>query len=98
MCGVEQLVGGQQGAIKVAIHAVGEDMDRAAGDDPHLAFGLLEVDASNGFGEAGRIAGLWNIRVKWPRAAQFIFNCYRGDAKMFLRGKNRTTVLQSNQE
>ena len=35
-----------------------------------------------------RVAALWNARVLWPRCSRFLFNTYRGFARLVLRGSD----------
>ena len=45
---------------------------------------LTLVDARNGFNELSRYAMLWTARHRWPKGAQFVFNCYRQYARCLL--------------
>eukprot|EP00820_Chromera_velia_P029634 Cvel_12519.t1-p1 / transcript=Cvel_12519.t1 / gene=Cvel_12519 / organism=Chromera_velia_CCMP2878 / gene_product=hypothetical protein / transcript_product=hypothetical protein / location=Cvel_scaffold821:64142-64770(+) / protein_length=209 / sequence_SO=supercontig / SO=protein_coding / is_pseudo=false len=99
-CGADQLCSGLMGGLEGRIHAVRElweTLTQEAGDDPEKAFGTLLIDAENAFNAANRTAGLWNARILWPRASTFLFNCYRGDAELFLRGTHGTTTISSRE-
>uniref|UniRef100_A0A0G4H707 Reverse transcriptase domain-containing protein n=1 Tax=Chromera velia CCMP2878 TaxID=1169474 RepID=A0A0G4H707_9ALVE len=99
-CGADQLCSGLMGGLEGGIHAVRElweTLTQEAGDDPEKAFKTLLIDAENAFNAANRTAGLWNARILWPRASTFLFNCYRGDAELFLRGTHRITTIGSRE-
>eukprot|EP00820_Chromera_velia_P029780 Cvel_12639.t1-p1 / transcript=Cvel_12639.t1 / gene=Cvel_12639 / organism=Chromera_velia_CCMP2878 / gene_product=Keratin-associated protein 5-4, putative / transcript_product=Keratin-associated protein 5-4, putative / location=Cvel_scaffold835:1-894(-) / protein_length=298 / sequence_SO=supercontig / SO=protein_coding / is_pseudo=false len=99
-CGAHQLCSGLMGGLEGGIHAVRElweTLTQEAGDDPEKAFRTLLIDAENAFNAANRTAGLWNARILWPRASTFLFNCYRGDAELFLRGTHGTTTISSRE-
>uniref|UniRef100_A0A0G4IEC1 Reverse transcriptase domain-containing protein n=1 Tax=Chromera velia CCMP2878 TaxID=1169474 RepID=A0A0G4IEC1_9ALVE len=90
------LIGGLEGGIH-AVKELWETLIQEAGDDPEKAFGTLLIDAENAFNAANRTAELWNARILWPRASTFLFNCYRGDAELFLRGTHGTTTISSRE-
>uniref|UniRef100_A0A0G4I849 Reverse transcriptase domain-containing protein n=1 Tax=Chromera velia CCMP2878 TaxID=1169474 RepID=A0A0G4I849_9ALVE len=99
-CGADQLCSGLMGGLEGGIHAVRElweTLTQEAGDDPEKVFGTLLIDAKNAFNAANCTAGLWNARILWPRASTFLFNCYRGNAELFLRGTHRTTTISSRE-
>ena len=52
---------------------------------PTTGPGAMLVDADNGFNMQSRYAMLWTVRHLWPRAARFLFNCYRHQAKCLMR-------------
>ena len=62
-----------------AIHAVRELFDLHNGE----GWGVLLVDARNAFNSVNRMAALWNARILWPRCSCFLFNTYRGYARLF---------------
>uniref|UniRef100_A0A0G4I0N2 Reverse transcriptase domain-containing protein n=1 Tax=Chromera velia CCMP2878 TaxID=1169474 RepID=A0A0G4I0N2_9ALVE len=99
-CGADQQCSGLMGGLEGGIHAVRElweTLTQEAGDDPEKAFGTLLIDAKNAFNAANRTARLWNARILWLRASTFLFNCYRGDAELFLRGTHGTTTISSRE-
>uniref|UniRef100_A0A0G4HUJ5 Reverse transcriptase domain-containing protein n=1 Tax=Chromera velia CCMP2878 TaxID=1169474 RepID=A0A0G4HUJ5_9ALVE len=100
VCGAHQLCSGLMGGLEGGIHIVRElweTLTQEAGDDPEKAFGTLLIDAKNAFNTANRTAGLWNVRILWPRASTFLFNYYKGDAELFLRGTYGTTTISSRE-
>uniref|UniRef100_A0A0G4FMB1 Reverse transcriptase domain-containing protein n=1 Tax=Chromera velia CCMP2878 TaxID=1169474 RepID=A0A0G4FMB1_9ALVE len=99
-CGADQLCSGLMGGLEGGIHAVRElweTLTQEASDNPEKAFGTLLIDAKNAFNAANRTAGLWNAHILWPRASKFLFNCYRGDAELFLRGTHGITTISSRE-
>lgn len=59
------------------------------------------MDPKNAFNMVNRAAALWNARVLWPRCSRFLFNTYRGFARLVLRGSdeclfNREGVTQGD--
>uniref|UniRef100_A0A0G4GC64 Reverse transcriptase domain-containing protein n=1 Tax=Chromera velia CCMP2878 TaxID=1169474 RepID=A0A0G4GC64_9ALVE len=99
-CRADQLCSSLMGGLEGGIHAVKElweTLTHEAGDDPEKAFGTLLIDAKNAFNAANRTVGLWNARILWPRASTFLFNCYRGDVELFLRGTHGTTTISSRE-
>uniref|UniRef100_A0A0G4I3E4 Reverse transcriptase domain-containing protein n=1 Tax=Chromera velia CCMP2878 TaxID=1169474 RepID=A0A0G4I3E4_9ALVE len=99
-CGADQLCSGLTGGLEGGIHAVRElweTLIQEAGDNPEKAFETLLIDTENAFHAVNRTAGLWNARILWPRASTFLFNCYRGDAELFLRGTHGTTTISSRE-
>uniref|UniRef100_A0A0G4GXV9 Reverse transcriptase domain-containing protein n=1 Tax=Chromera velia CCMP2878 TaxID=1169474 RepID=A0A0G4GXV9_9ALVE len=98
--GADQLCSGLMEGLEGGIHAVRklwETLTQEAGDDPEKAFRTLLIDAENAFNAANRTVGLWNARILWPRASTFLFNYYRGDAGLFLRGTHGTTTISSRE-
>uniref|UniRef100_A0A0G4FLZ2 Uncharacterized protein n=1 Tax=Chromera velia CCMP2878 TaxID=1169474 RepID=A0A0G4FLZ2_9ALVE len=99
-CGANQLCSGLLGGLEGGIHAVRElceTLTHEAGDDPEKAFGTPLIDAENAFNAANRTAGLWNAPILWPRASTFLFNCYKRDAELFLRGTHGTITISSRE-
>mmetsp|Transcript_6957 Transcript_6957/g.9335 ORF Transcript_6957/g.9335 Transcript_6957/m.9335 type:complete len:215 (+) Transcript_6957:285-929(+) len=79
-CGVDNLCGGIKGGIEGGIHAVREIFE-----DDETEGGLL-VDAGNAFNVLAREATLWNCRIMWPSGSRFVFDTYRGYARIFING------------
>jgi hypothetical protein len=72
-CGVKQLASGVSAGIDAAVHALRDKWEQYDMDDD---FGILKIDAENGFNEMVRLHLLWTIRHRWPRAYKFLYNCY----------------------
>ena len=51
-----------------------------------MDWGFILIDARNAFNEDNRTAIIWAVRHKWPRGAQFTFNCYRHWDTLVLHG------------
>ena len=47
--------------------------------------GCLLADAANGFNNLSRLAMLWTVTHRWPRASSFAFNCYRHFPQLVIR-------------
>uniref|UniRef100_A0A0G4ICM7 Reverse transcriptase domain-containing protein n=1 Tax=Chromera velia CCMP2878 TaxID=1169474 RepID=A0A0G4ICM7_9ALVE len=97
-CGANQLYSGLMGVLEGGIHIVRElweTLTQEAGNNPEKAFGTLLIDAENAFNAANHITGLWNARILWPRVSTFLFNCYKGNAELFLRGTYGTSTISS---
>ena len=62
-------------------------------------WGILLVDAANGFNALNRKAMLWNVRHLWPRGARFIFNCYKYCPQLVLQreGERLPYILLSRE-
>ena len=88
VCGVTQLCSGLRAGMEGAIHAVCELFDRHSDD----GWGVLLVDAKNAFNSVNRVAALWNARVLWPRCSRFLFNTYRGYARLFVQGSDQVLL------
>jgi hypothetical protein len=83
--GKDQLATSLPAAIEGGAHAMRELWERL-GDEVHEdGYGMLLVDASNAFNAVNRTAALWNVRQKWPSAARFLFNTYRGYNLLVIR-------------
>jgi len=80
VCGTNNLCGGLGSGIESGIHAM-----KDLWDDEETEIVIL-VDAANAFNALDRQAALWNSRILWPRASLFLFNTYRGYARIFVRG------------
>ena len=80
-CGTSQLCAGLKCGMEGAIHTASELFETS--DEFH---GMLMIDATNAFNSINRLSLIWNVRVLWPRASCFIFNTYRGWARLVVRG------------
>lgn len=60
--------------------------------------GAIFVDADNAFNELSRKAMLWTIRHLWPSGFNFVFNCYRHEATLFIRTTGTSCVLIYSKE
>ena len=78
--GVDNLCAGLKAGIEGGIHSMHQIFE----DDNSEA--CLLVDASNAFNAMSREAALWNCRVLWPSCSRFLFNTYRGYARIFMKG------------
>ena len=47
--------------------------------------GCLLADAANGFNNLSRLAMLWTVAHRWPRASRFAYNCYRHFPQLVMR-------------
>ena len=72
--------GGIKGGIEGGIHAVRQILEH---DETE---GCLLIDAGNAFNALAREATLWNCRIMWPSGSRFLFNTYRGYARIFING------------
>ena len=62
-------------------------------------WGILLVDAANGFNALNRKAMLWNVRHLWPRGGRFTFNCYKYWPQLVLQrsGEKLPYILHSQE-
>ena len=81
-CGADQLCARLKGGAEGGIHVMSGVFDSGEVDC------VLLVDATNAFNSVSRPAALWNARILWPRAARFLFNTYRGQAALYMRGQS----------
>ena len=84
ICGVAQFCSGLRAGMEGAIHAVRELFDLHSDD----GWGVLLVDARNAFNSVNRVAALWNARVLWLWCSHFLFNSYRGYARLLIQGSD----------
>ena len=68
---------GQQAGSEAAIHAMREVFENEA---------VLLIDAANAFNNINRNVLLQNIRIICPTIAQYVTNCYRIPARLFIIG------------
>jgi len=85
-CGVENLCGGIKAGIEGGVHAVKDIFE-----DDDVEGGLL-VDAGNAFNVLAREATLWNSRILWPSGSRFLFDTYRGLARIFICGTDEVIL------
>jgi hypothetical protein len=83
--GTDQLATSLPAAIEGGVHTMRELWEQYGEEDHEDGYGMLLVDASNAFNAVNRIAALWNARQKWPSAARFLFNTYRGYSLLVIR-------------
>lgn len=86
--GTDQLCAGVSGGIEAAIHAMVELFERPETECIFLA------DAANAFNEISRPAALYNTRVYCPRLSRFVFNSYKGHAKLYVSGSGEMIYSQ----
>lgn len=84
VCGSDQLCSGLEAGIEGAIHAMRDLWGEMANGEEE--WGILPVDARNGFNELNRYVMLWATRCYWPGGARFAFNCYRRWSQLVVRG------------
>ena len=85
ICASKKLCTGLQCGIECTIHAA-TDLSNSHDD----SYGMLTVEAKNAFNTINRSALLWNIRVLWPHTSRFIFNTYRNQSPLILKGSTLT--------
>lgn len=83
-CMERQLCGGLSGGIEGAVHAMNKLFQERA--THQSKWGLLLVDAKNSFNSVSRVMALWYARMYWPSGARFLYNTYKGQAELVLRG------------
>lgn len=93
-CGVSQLCCGLECGIEGAIKAAVELVDEYGKEE---SWCYLLVDAKNAFNEINRVQMLWTIRHLLPRAARFVYNCYKGMADLVVRGEKTVEFLKSRE-
>ena len=62
-------------------------------------WGILLVDAANGFNALNCKVMLWNVQHLWPRVARFTFNCYKYWPQLILQriGEKNPYILHSRE-
>ena len=85
-CGTDQLCSGLEAGIEGGIHHMRSMWDEHEGDEEE--WGVLLIDAKNAFNEGNRKMMLWVIRHKWPSCARFVFNIYRHQSVLVVRGES----------
>ena len=70
-------------------HAI--DVDEHESDEEDQ--GVLLIDAKNAFNEGNRKMMLWVVRHKWPSGARFMFNIYRHQSVLVVRGESKKKTL-----
>ena len=95
-CGRHQLCSGLRAGIEGGIHAMQELFVENQHEED---WGILLVDAANGFNALNRKAMLWNVRHLWPRGARFTFNCYKHWPQLVLQrtGETLPYILHSRE-
>ena len=71
---------GQEAGSEAAIHAVREVFEN---EETEAA---LLVDAANAFNNINRQALLHNIKIIYPIISQYVINCYKISARLFIIG------------
>jgi hypothetical protein len=85
VCGADNVCAGQRAGVEAAAHCMRGLLAEGGDDDV-----VLLADAENAFNLLNRQAALWTIRLLWPSAAMFIFNCYRGPTDVVVWGAGAT--------
>ena len=83
-----QLCVGQEGGCEAGVHAMRIMFDE---EETH---GLIQVDADNAFNRINRNVFLHNIQIICPEIAQFVLNCYREPARLFVTGGIEISSLE----
>ena len=86
-CGTDQLCCGLEAGIEGGIHHMRSMWDEHDNDEEDWR--VLLIDAKNAFNEGNRKMMLWVVRHKWPSGARFMFNLYRHQSVLVVRGESK---------
>ena len=62
------------------------------------SFMEMFIDAEDGFNKESRLACLWTTRHLWPRGCRYAFNCYRHQAKCYVRNCGEEPIILLSKE